>query len=31
MMPAILKVFGFLGDDIIDLSTENDALKSNLF
>ena len=27
MMPAIKKVFDLLGDDIVDLSTENDALK----
>ena len=28
MMPAIKKAFNFLGDDIVDLSTENDALKN---
>ena len=27
MMPAIKKAFNFLGDDIVELSTENDALK----
>ena len=27
MMPAIKKVFDLMGDDIVDLSTENDALK----
>ena len=27
MMPAIKKAFNLLGDDIVDLSTENDALK----
>ena len=27
MMPAINKVFDLLGDDIVELSTENDALK----
>ena len=27
MMPAIKKAFDLLGDDIVDLSTENDALK----
>ena len=27
MMPAIKKVFNLMGDDIVDLSTENDALK----
>ena len=26
MMPAIKKAFNFLGDDIVELSTENDAL-----
>ena len=26
-MPAIKKAFSLLGDDVIDLSTENDALK----
>ena len=30
MMPAIKKAFNLLGDDIIDLSTENDALKSKV-
>ena len=30
MMPAIKKAFDLLGDDIIDLSTENDALKSKI-
>ena len=28
MMPAIKKAFKLLGDDIVDLSTENDALKT---
>ena len=27
MMPAITKTFHLLGDDIVELSTENDALK----
>ena len=27
MMPAIKKAFSLLGDDIIELSTEDDALK----
>ena len=27
MMPAIKKAFNLLGDGIVDLSTENDALK----
>ena len=27
MMPAIKKAFNLLGDDIVELSTENDALK----
>ena len=27
MMPAIKKAFDLMGDDIVDLSTENDALK----
>ena len=30
MMPAIKKAFNLLGDDIVDLSTENDALKTRL-
>ena len=30
MMPAIKKAFDLLGDDIVDLSTENDALKSKI-
>ena len=29
-MPAIKKAFNLLGDDIVDLSTENDALKSKI-
>ena len=29
MMPAIKKAFNLLGDGIVDLSTENDALKRN--
>ena len=28
MMPAIKKAFNLLGDDIFDLSSENDALKN---
>ena len=30
MMPAIRKAFDLMGDDIVDLSTENDALKSKI-
>ena len=30
MMPAIKKVFDLMGEDIVDLSTENDALKSKI-
>ena len=30
MLPAIKKAFNLLGDDIVDLSTENDALKSKI-
>ena len=30
MMPAIKKAFNLLGDDIVDLSTENDALKNTI-
>ena len=30
MMPAIKKAFNFLGDDIVELSTENDALKNEI-
>ena len=30
MMPAIKKPFNLLGDDIIELSTENDALKNKI-
>ena len=30
MMPAINKAFNLLGDDIVDLSTENDALKNKI-
>ena len=30
MMPAIKKPFNLLGDDIIDLSTENDAFKNKI-
>ena len=30
MMPAIKKAFTLLGDDIVDLSTENDASKSKI-
>ena len=29
-MPAIKKAFYLLGDDIVDLTTENDALKSKI-
>ena len=28
MMPAIKKAFDFMGDDIVEISTENDALKN---
>ena len=30
MMPAIKKDFNLLGDDIVELSTENDALKNKI-
>ena len=30
MMPAIKKAFELLGDDIVDLSTENHALKNKI-
>ena len=30
MMPAIKKAFNLLGDGIIDLTTENDALKEKI-
>ena len=30
MMPAIKKAFNLLGDDIVDFSTENDALKNQI-
>ena len=30
MMPAIKKDFNLLGDDVVDLSTENDALKNKI-
>ena len=30
MMPANKKAFNLLGDDIVELSTENDALKTKL-
>ena len=30
MMPAIKKAFSLLGDDIVKLSTENDALKNKI-
>ena len=30
MMPAIKKAFNLLGEDIVDLSTENDALKNQI-
>ena len=29
-MPAIKKAFNFLGDDKVELSTENDALKNKI-
>ena len=30
LMPAIKKAFNLLGDDIVELSTENDALKTKI-
>ena len=30
MMPVIKKAFNLLGDDIVELSTENDALKNKI-
>ena len=30
VMPAVKKAFNLMGDDIIDLSTENDALKNKI-
>ena len=30
MMPAFKKAFNLLGDDIVELSTENDALKNEI-
>ena len=30
MMPAIKKAFNLLGDDIVELSAENDALKNKI-
>ena len=30
MIPAIKKAFNLMGDDIIELSTENDALKNKI-
>ena len=30
MLPAIKKAFDLLGDDIVDLSTKNDALKNQI-
>ena len=30
MMPAIKKAFDLMGDDIVDLSTGNDALKNKI-
>ena len=30
MMPAIKKAFNLLGDDIVELSTRNDALKNKI-
>ena len=29
-MPAIKKAFNLMGDDMVELSTENDALKSKI-
>ena len=30
MLPAIKKVFNLLGDNVVELSTENDALKNKI-
>ena len=30
MMPAIIKAFDLMGDDIVDLSTENETLKNKI-
>ena len=30
MMPATKKAFNLMGDDIVELSTENDALKNKI-
>ena len=30
MMPAIIEVFNLLGDDIVELHTENEALKNQI-
>ena len=30
MMPIIKKAFNLLGDDVVELSTENDALKNKI-
>ena len=30
MMPAFKRAFNLLGDDIVDLCTENDALKNKI-
>ena len=30
MMPAIRKAFDLMGDDIVELSTETDALKNKI-
>ena len=30
MMPAIKEAFNLMGDDIVELSTENDALKNQI-
>ena len=30
MMPAIKKVFDLMGDDIVDLHTENEILKNQI-
>ena len=30
MMPAIKKAFNLMGDDIVELATENDALKNKI-
>ena len=30
LMPAVKKAFNFLGDDMVEISTENDALKNKI-